>query len=191
MNDNGPVRGTNPDWPWHVLRFWFEELAPQAWFAKSEDTDKRIRQRFSLLPPICVPSNPRHWLRQPKAALAAVIVLDQFPRNLHRGSAEAFACDFNALAVAQHAIALGYDRLLRKDERVFLYLPFEHSEDAGLQARSVELMARLGNTGWSQYAVAHKVIIDRFGRFPHRNAALGRLSSPEELAFLQTPGSGF
>ena len=126
-----------------------------------------------------------------KEALAAVVVLDQFPRNMFRGTARAFASDGPALNVASRAVALGWDRLLRRDERVFLYLPYEHSEDRVMQARSVELMSRLGNVEWTRYAQAHKDVIDRFGRFPHRNAALGRASTPEEEAYLAMPGSGF
>lgn len=191
MNDNAPVRMSDADWTRQVLRFWFEELEPDAWFTKSEETDARIRRRFSDLPADLCAVAPEKLAGSAKDALAAVLALDQFPRNLHRGSSEAFACDDQALAVAQHTIAHGFDRLLRRDERLFLYLPFEHCEDAGMQARSVELIGRLGNPGWHQYALAHKVIVDRFGRFPHRNAALGRPTTAEELAFLQTPGSSF
>jgi uncharacterized protein (DUF924 family) len=191
MNDVAPLHSSDPDWPWQVLRFWFQDLDPKAWFTRSEDTDARIRRRFSLLPADLCTVDPRLLATSAKGALAAVIVLDQFPRNMHRGTAEAFAYDDQALMVAQRAIGLGLDRLLRRDERLFLYLPFEHSENARMQARSVELMARLGNSGWHQYALAHKEIIDRFGRFPHRNVALGRASTPDELAFLQTSGSSF
>lgn len=191
MTNTAPIRGADPDWPWRVLRFWFKELASEAWFTKSEDTDALIRRRFSQMPADLRLVAPQTLTTSAKVALAAVIVLDQFPRNLHRGTAEAFAYDDQALKVAQRAIGLGLDRLLRRDERLFLYLPFEHCEDARMQGRSVELMTRLGNSGWHQYAMAHKAIIDRFGRFPHRNAVLGRPSSLEELAFLQTPGSSF
>jgi uncharacterized protein (DUF924 family) len=191
MNDVAPLHSSDPDWPWQVLRFWFQDLDPKAWFTRSEDTDARTRRRFSLLPADLCTVDPRLLATSAKGALAAVIVLDQFPRNMHRGTAEAFAYDDQALMVAQRAIGLGLDRLLRRDERLFLYLPFEHSENARMQARSVELMARLGNSGWHQYALAHKEIIDRFGRFPHRNVALGRASTPDELAFLQTSGSSF
>ena len=191
MTESAPIRGADSDWTGQVLRFWFEELEPKAWFIKSEETDASIRRRFSRLSADLCAIAPQKLAGSAKAALAAVIALDQFPRNLHRGSSEAFACDHQALAVAQRTIALGFDRLLRRDERLFLYLPFEHCEDAGMQARSVELIGRLGNPGWHQYALAHKVIVDRFGRFPHRNAALGRPSTAEELAFLQTPGSSF
>lgn len=191
MNDNAPVRMSDPDWARDVLHLWYEELAQDQWFGKSDDTDARIRRRFALLPADLRAVPPASLVTSAKAALAAVLALDQFPRNMHRGTADAFAFDAQALAVAQRTIALGYDTLLRKNERLFVYLPFEHSEDARMQARSVELFGRLGNPGWHQYAVAHKVIIDRFGRFPHRNAALGRVSTPEETAFLATPGSSF
>ena len=191
MNDNGPVRMNDPDWMWHVLRFWFAQLEPESWFAKSDKTDARIRLRFASLPSELRAAPLPELAGSAKQALAAVIALDQFPRNMYRGAAAAFACDASALAVAQCAVGLGFDRLLRRDERLFLYLPFEHGEDPLLQARSVELIGRLGHAGWHRYAIAHKAIIDRFGRFPHRNAALGRTSTPDEAAFLETPGSSF
>jgi uncharacterized protein (DUF924 family) len=127
----------------------------------------------------------------PQTALAAVVVLDQMSRNMFRGTARAFAADQQALRVAEAAITRGFDAGLTKDQHVFLYLPFEHSEDRRLQARSVALMATLGDpelTGWAQ---AHQAIVDRFGRFPHRNSTLGRTSTPEEIEFLKQPGSSF
>ena len=124
-------------------------------------------------------------------ALAAVIVCDQFPRNMFRGTPRAFATDSKALTIANAAIAKGYDAALTQSQRQFLYLPFEHAEDAASQARAVELFAPLGDAELTKYAEAHKAIIDRFGRFPHRNAVLGRVSTPEEVAFLKEPGSSF
>jgi uncharacterized protein (DUF924 family) len=123
-------------------------------------------------------------------ALAATIVLDQFSRNMFRGTAAAFAADTKALAIAEAALARGFDRGLPDARRQFFYLPFEHSEDAEVQKRSVELFATLGPEAL-RWADAHKVIIDRFGRFPHRNAVLGRVSTPEELEFLSGPNSSF
>ena len=123
-------------------------------------------------------------------ALAATIVLDQFSRNMFRGTPAAFASDPKALAIAQASVARGFDADLPEKRRQFFYLPFEHSEDAAVQARSVTLFATLGE-GYLRWAQAHKVIVDRFGRFPHRNAVLGRVSTPEEIAFLQEPNSSF
>ena len=182
---------TDADWRGAVLRFWFRELQPAAWFVKNHAVDVQIVSRFGGLVAEVLQQPTASLVADAKTALAAVVVLDQFPRNIFRGTARAFATDAAALEVAGSAVGLGFDRLLRRDERLFLYLPFEHAEDAGLQARSVELITRIGNSEWTRYAVAHKVIVDRFGRFPHRNAALGRVSTAEEEAFLQTPGSGF
>lgn len=191
MVTNAAVRGSDEGWQAAVLRFWYRELTPPQWFRKDAAVDATIVARFGTLwQDLCV--MPAETLASgAKEALAAVVVLDQFPRNMFRGTARAFASDDLALAVAGRAIGLGFDRLLRRDERVFLYLPYEHSEDRAMQARSVELMSRLGNAEWTRYAQAHKDVIDRFGRFPHRNAALGRASTAEEEAYLATPGSGF
>jgi uncharacterized protein (DUF924 family) len=131
-------------------------------------------------------------LSSPEQALATVIVLDQFPRNMFRGSPRAFAADPLALGVAREAVARGIDtRVGPIERRVFFYLPFEHSEDLADQNRSVELMRTLGDPEFDKYADAHRVIIERFGRFPHRNAVLGRISTPEEIAFLNGPNSSF
>jgi uncharacterized protein (DUF924 family) len=191
MSTDLPVHLADPRWSQAVLGFWYGELQPSAWFKKDPVVDAAISQRFGGLWDGVRQSGTENLATGAKAALAAVLVLDQFPRNMFRGDPRAFASDSQALTVARTAIALGFDRLLRKDERIFLYLPFEHAEDVGLQARSVELINRLGDGAWSRYALAHKVIIDRFGRFPHRNAVLGRVSTPVETAFLETPGSGF
>ena len=130
-------------------------------------------------------------LADAKTALAAVIVLDQFSRNMFRGTGGAFANDAKALAIAQKAIARGFGVSLSNDEQLFLYLPFEHQENVDAQARSVELISALGDPELTKYARAHKDVIDRFGRFPHRNAILGRTSTAEELEFLKGPGSSF
>lgn len=178
-------------WPAAVLRFWYRELSPPQWFRKDAAVDAAIVARFGALWSDMSTLPPEQLAADAKGALAAVIVLDQFPRNMFRGSAKAFTSDDLALSVAERTIALGWDRLLRRDERVFLYLPYEHCEDRAMQARSVELMSRLGNAEWTRYAHAHKDVIDRFGRFPHRNAPLGRVSTAEEATYLATPGSGF
>jgi uncharacterized protein (DUF924 family) len=177
--------------PEEVLHFWFEELAPKQWFKPDPALDQEIARRFSDLHHALAQDVPADWVATPRAMLAAVIALDQFPRNMFRGTARAFATDHLALATAQEAIARGSDRALSVAERQFLYLPFEHAEDPAMQARSVALYQALGDKEGLDYARRHKAIIDRFGRFPHRNAALRRVSTAEELDFLMQPGSSF
>jgi uncharacterized protein (DUF924 family) len=168
-----------------VLHFWFEELTPEAWFRKDTRIDEQIRERFMPLYEQVRKMQPQDFT-SPLASLAAVIVLDQFPRNMFRGSPQAFATDALALAIAQQAIAAGFDRQLGEAQRTFLYMPFQHSEDAAIQARSVELFAQLADKVGLDFASQHRVIIDRFGRFPHRNEILGRASTEEELQFIKT-----
>jgi uncharacterized protein (DUF924 family) len=179
-------------WVGEVLRFWFEELGEGDWFAKDHHLDERIRARFLPLYEELAASEARDMrdsqeAATPRALLAAVIVLDQFPRNMFRDSPRAYAADGIARGLARAAVERGLDRSMTDQERNFLYLPFEHSEDRADQALSVELIRRLGNEEWTRYALAHQEMIDRFGRFPHRNAILGRESTPAELARLQEP----
>jgi uncharacterized protein (DUF924 family) len=176
-----------------VLRFWFGEgaeygKAHKRWFEKNPAFDAEVRTRFSELHEEL--SASRAWLDVPHECLARIIVLDQFPRNMFRGTPLAFATDALALAAARHAIASGYDRNWLRVEKIFGYLPFEHSEALADQQLACELMRPLGEEQYD-YAVRHKDIIERFGRFPHRNAILGRESTPEEIEFLKQPGSGF
>jgi uncharacterized protein (DUF924 family) len=179
-----------PGWAGDVLRFWFEECTPEQWFKRDDAFDQTLRQRF-LAPHASVAALANEaCLADTNTALAATIVLDQFSRNMFRGTPAAFAQDPKALAIAQAAIARGFDTTLPEKRRQFLYLPFEHAEDVGAQARSVALFATLGE-GYLRWAEAHKVIIDRFGRFPHRNAILARVSTSEEIEFLAGPGSSF
>ena len=178
-------------WVGEVLRFWFDETAPADWFKKSDLLDAQIRQRFLALHEQLASPGGDNAAAQPRQTLASVIVLDQFSRNLFRGSARAFAADPAALQLARAAIERGFDAGMTKHQRLFLYLPFEHSENAGDQALSLAMISALGDAELTRYAEAHKVIIDRFGRFPHRNAALGRVSSAEETAFLKQPMSSF
>lgn len=185
------TNAASEDWIGDVLRFWFDELGRKAWFAKSDAIDEAIRERFLILYEVLTTWPVEDALATPARALATVLVLDQFPRNLFRDSAEAFASDPIAREVADAAIARGLDKDLDTDQRLFLYLPFEHSEDARDQARAVELISALGDDEYTRYAIAHKEIIDRFGRFPHRNDVLGRAPTPEEAAFLKQPGSSF
>jgi uncharacterized protein (DUF924 family) len=173
------------DWAAQVLHFWFEELQPEAWFRKDERVDAAIRERFGALHEQLARIRPEQ-LTTPLESLAAVIVLDQFPRNVFRGSPRAFATDALALSIAQHAIANGVDLQLTQQQRLFLYMPFQHSEDRAVQARSIELFEQLGIAENLDYAQRHKDIIDRFGRFPHRNEVLGRRSTTEEMQFVAT-----
>jgi uncharacterized protein (DUF924 family) len=174
-----------------ILKFWFEELTPEDWFKVDSARDAEIVKRFGQIYAELAAGVPPNWLASPEGFLAAILVLDQFPRNMFRGDPRAFATDAAALALAKRAIAEGKDMLLPPEQRAFVYLPFQHSEDAGDQARSIELFTALGNKLNLDYAVRHKEIIDRFDRFPHRNAILGRKSTAEEIEFLKQPGSSF
>jgi uncharacterized protein (DUF924 family) len=174
-----------------VLAFWFEELRPEQWFAADPALDATIRARFLPLYEALASDRGRGWSTTPLGCLAAVIVLDQFPRNIFRGTARAFATDEAALAIARDAIASGFDAEVPPSRRAFLYMPFQHSENAEDQARSVALFATLGNAQALDYAERHREVIARFGRFPHRNAALGRASTVDEQAYLAAPGAGF
>ena len=176
-----------------VLDFWFGEGAERGkahkrWFEKNAAFDAEVRSRF--LPLHERLAGGTDWLSQPADCLARIVVLDQFPRNMFRGSPRAFAADPLALAAAKHTVAKGYDRGMLDVERQFVYLPFEHSESLADQERACELMKPLGED-LLDWALRHKRIIERFGRFPHRNEILGRKSTPEEIEFLKQPGSGF
>ena len=174
-----------------VLAFWLGEVRPDQWFKKDPELDERVRARFGpLYERLAARFRPR-WLETPESCLAAVIVLDQFPRNMFRDDAKAYATDAAALATAEHAVTQGFDRKLTEAGARFLYTPFEHSEDPAMQARSVALFATVSDAETMKYIERHKEIIDRFGRFPHRNAILGRPSTAEELAFLEEPDSSF
>jgi uncharacterized protein (DUF924 family) len=186
-----PDPAANPQWVADVLQFWFRETNREQWFKRDAALDDRIRARFLSLHDRVSATPDAALLSDPRGALAAVIVLDQFSRNMFRGTPRAFAGDAKALAVADAAITKGYAASLDKDELLFLYLPFEHSETLEAQARCVELMSSLGDAELTRYAEAHRDIIQRFGRFPHRNAILGRTSTQQEIEFLKQPGSSF
>jgi uncharacterized protein (DUF924 family) len=172
---------------WHekVLDFWFGELTDKDWFAGGEELDAKIRDRFVALHEELSKGAPAEAKTDPDAALAAVIVYDQFSRNMYRKKPEAFSTDALALEVARHAIDQGFDRELDDRRRWFLYMPFQHSEVLADQERSVDFFKQIGNEEAIKYAVEHRDIIARFGRFPHRNRALGRESTPDEIAFLE------
>jgi uncharacterized protein (DUF924 family) len=184
------VSSRSPTWVADVLRFWFEEVTPEQWFKKDEAFDSRVRRRFAALHVDVVALPMEACLGNADTALAALVVLDQFSRNMFRGTPAAFACDPKALVLAETAIARGFDQGLPAARQQFLYLPYEHAEDRDAQARGVALFAPLG-PDYLRWVEAHKAIIDRFGRFPHRNAILGRTSTPEEVAFLAGPDSSF
>lgn len=179
-----------PDWVKAVLQFWFKELSSVDWFAKSDDIDARIRKRFLTLHEQLSGSDAA-GISSAREILAAVVVLDQFSRNLFRGSPQAFAADPIARRLANFAIEQGFDKSMKPEERVFLYLPFEHSENIDDQKTSVALVTSLGNDYWTRYAITHKEIIERFGRFPHRNAVLDRVSTPDEIEMLKDPAKSF
>ena len=174
-----------------VLAFWFGEAAPRQWFARDDAFDATIRERFGALHEGLAKGVPAQWLGDPASRLAAVIVLDQFSRNLHRGSPASYAQDEAALALARMAVARGDDGPLQPVERQFLYMPFMHSETLADQDECVRLMEGLGLEDALDAARRHRAIIARFGRFPHRNAVLGRETTPEEEAFLKEPGASF
>jgi uncharacterized protein (DUF924 family) len=183
-----------------VLGFWFGEGAEygkrhRRWFEKNATFDAEVRARFLALYEELERGGRRSWLSDAKSCLARIVVLDQFPRNMFRGTARAFATDSLALETARHAVARRYDRDLLPVERMFIYLPFQHSESLADQERACELGAPLAAFAETEdvprFAARHREIIQRFGRFPHRNAILGRASTPEEIEFLREPGSGF
>jgi uncharacterized protein (DUF924 family) len=184
------VDAIEPAWVGEVLGFWFREVGEAHWFAKNDDLDAQIRARFGALHGQLVQSDGID-VAAPRPVLAAVIVMDQFSRNMFRGTPRAFAADPIARRLARLAVDGGFDVAMTRDERLFVYLPFEHSEDRQDQALSVHLIGQLGNEGWTRYALAHQSIIDRFGRFPHRNSILGRTSAPGELALLDEPMGSF
>ena len=165
------------------------------WFRKDPAFDAEIRTRFGDATAIALAGGYGEWCGTPEGSLARVLLLDQFPRNIHRDTPTSFAGDARALATAKDAVDRGLDRALDPYQRWFLYLPFEHAEDRDAQARSLALFGALaGETGLAEpleWAQKHADVIARFGRYPHRNAILERVSTAEELAFLERPGSRF
>jgi uncharacterized protein (DUF924 family) len=177
LNDEAP-------WVAQVLDFWFREVGEQFWFEAVARIDAEIRDRFLAVYEDLV-ANDASQLAGPRPLLAAIVALDQFSRNMFRGTARAFAADSIARRLAARVIELGLDQSMGRDERYFVYLPFEHSEDREDQRLAVRLIEPLGDASWTRYAQAHQRAIERFGRFPHRNAILGRTSSPDEIEALE------
>lgn len=178
-------------YPESVLDFWFGEISPELWWKKDAALDATIAARFGALLDTAKAGELYAWRDSAEGALAEIIVLDQFSRNIYRDEARAFAQDAMALVLAQEALRRGLDALLSNARRHFLYMPYMHSESRVIHEEAVRLFTVLGNAYALDFEMQHKAIIDRFGRYPHRNAVLGRASTPEEAAFLKTPGSAF
>lgn len=187
MNNELEATGPGPD---KILNFWFEEIAPKAWWVKDAEFDALIRSRFAATLAQAKRGELYHWRGTAGGRLAEILVLDQFSRNIHRDTPAAFEADPMALVLAQEAIALGVDEALPQGQVAFLYMPYMHSESAIIHEVALRLFGR-NASGNLEFERRHKDIIDRFGRYPHRNAILGRESTEEELAFLRQPGSGF
>ena len=175
----------------NILHFWFHELTNKQHFTKDTALDETIRTRFGATLDAAARCELFAWRATPEGALAEIIVLDQFSRNIYRDSPRAFAQDSLALALAQALVACGQDSALSPEQRRFAYMPYMHSESHLIHAQAMQLFAQPGLEDGLNFELRHKAIIDRFGRFPHRNALLGRASTLEEIAFLNEPGSSF
>lgn len=175
--------------PADILDFWFAAEHRRLWFDSTPEFDARIRERFEALWHRGRAGELDPWAKDPRGALALVILLDQLPLNMFRGDPLAFSTEAQARVLAAESIAAGFDQVMEGVERSFLYLPFMHSESASDQERSVALFTSAGLEDGRRWALHHQEIIRRFGRFPHRNELLGRLSTPEELAYLASPGA--
>lgn len=174
-----------------ILAFWFDELQPRQYFIKDASLDDTIRQRFADTHAAATRGELYAWRDSAQGRLAEIIVLDQFSRNLFRNDPRAFACDPMALVLAQELVRSGGDHDLPPARRAFAYMPYMHSESPRIHAIAAELFSHPGLEDNLKFEHAHKTIIDRFGRYPHRNAVLGRASTENELAFLKEPGSSF
>ncbi len=174
-----------------VLAFWFEEIIPKQWWATSDELDRRIEARFGAFHYAAQRCELYRWRESAKGRLAEIIVLDQFSRNIYRNHPKAFAYDSLALALAQMAVAANADHELDINQRAFFYMPYMHSESLMIHEVAVALFSQPGMEANLQFELRHKEIIDRFGRYPHRNAILDRSSTPEEIDFLKTAGSSF
>lgn len=174
-----------------VLTFWFQELTPEQWWSRSGELDQMIEARFGALYNAAARCELHDWRITAAGRLAEIIVLDQFSRNIYRDKPESFASDNVSLALAQTAVFIKADRELDSLQRSFLYMPYMHSESAKIHQIAVKLFSQKGMEKNLEFEFSHKKIIDRFGRYPHRNAMLGRQSTLEEIDFLKTPGSSF
>jgi uncharacterized protein (DUF924 family) len=177
--------------PAPVLEYWFSPEVEKDWFVPSAGRDAEIAEKFTPWVEAALAGQLESWTLDARGALALVILLDQFPRHIWRGTAKAFAGDRLAREAADNAIHMAFDWQLDPKARTFLYLPFEHSEDIGHQRKALDLFRERATADAVEWAEKHLRIIERFGRFPHRNSALGRDSTPEEVEFLKQPGSSF
>ena len=174
-----------------ILKFWFDELTPQQHFKKDPQLDESIKSRFSAIHSQARCAELFSWRQTPEGSLAEIIVLDQFSRNIYRNTAQAFSQDPLALALSQFAVQQGFDKPLPASRLSFLYMPYMHSESLGVHEKAVELFSHPELEGVLDFEIKHKKIIEKFGRYPHRNKVLGRVSTDKELKSLQQPGSGF
>jgi len=174
-----------------VIGFWFDEIEEKQWFKKDLAFDEVVRSRFLKVTTAASLGELYSWRKSAEGRLAEVICLDQFTRNMYRDQPASFGCDTLALMLAQEAISRGADQELEPRKRCFLYMPFMHSESSLIHEVAVDLFTNLAQDNNLEYEMRHKAIIDRFGRYPHRNTILGRISTPEEEAFLQEKGSSF
>lgn len=174
-----------------VIEFWFEDITPAQWWQKSDEFDAFIRDKFAALHQSAIRCELFEWRRRPLGRLAEIIVLDQFSRNIFRDQSGAYTHDSLALALAQQTIAAGIDQRLTAKQRGFIYMPYMHSESQKIQTQSVQFFSQPDLDAHLSSAQRHRDIIERFGRFPHRNKILGRTSTTEELAFLKQPNSSF
>lgn len=174
-----------------IIDFWFNELKPKQWFDSSEELDSEIYERFGEIHDAAVKGELESWRATPEGSLAEIIVLDQFSRNIYRNQAAAFENDLAALILAQEAIRKGFHNEVKTVKRKFIYMPFMHSESLLIHKKAMRLFNEAGMEVNFDYEIKHKEIIERFGRYPHRNEALGRKSTPEEIKFLSQPGSSF
>lgn len=174
-----------------ILKFWFDEIDPSQWWAKDDNFDRLLAEKFSAVHARATRCELFEWRVNAKGRLAEIIILDQFSRNMYRDLPSAFVNDSLALALSQEAISAGVESQLTAKERNFLYMPFMHSESLKIHEAAIELFKKNGIKNNLDFEVKHKFIIERFGRYPHRNSILGRVSTVEEIEFLKTPGSGF
>lgn len=174
-----------------VITFWFEEIEPKSWWIKDENFDQLICERFHKVHQAANACELYSWRQHALGRLAEIIVLDQFSRNIYRDRPAAFASDSLALALSQEAVSHGCLQALNQTQQAFLIMPYMHSESQLIHTQAVELFQQVGNPDNLEFEYRHKAIIDRFARYPHRNAVLGRQSSAEEIAFLAEPGSSF
>lgn len=182
---------SNINAPEEILNFWFSAEVKPFWFKKNIEFDKKINQRFSNTYQLAKNGALTDWRSVPHNILALIIVLDQFPRNMFRNTPQAFAADDQAVELTKYAVARNFQQELSTEQQAFLYMPLMHSESKADQVQCVELFSNLGKADNLQFAIKHQEIINRFGRFPHRNQILGRKSTLEEQEFLTQPGSSF